>query len=41
MKQSSGTLIYQRTEQGLEVLLVHPSGNYNRHAALEHSQGRA
>ena len=31
MKQSSGTLIYRRARQGLEVLLVHPSGNYNRH----------
>src|SRR5262249_43511935 len=32
MKQSSGTLLYRRTERGLEVLLVHPSGNYNRKA---------
>lgn len=32
MKQSSGTLLYRRTERGLEVLLVHPSGNYNRRA---------
>lgn len=30
MKQSSGTLLYRRTEGRLEVLLVHPSGNYNR-----------
>ena len=30
MKQSSGTLLYRRTQAGLEVLLVHPSGNYNR-----------
>ncbi len=30
MKQSSGTLLY-RDNQGLEVLLVHPSGAYNRH----------
>jgi predicted NUDIX family NTP pyrophosphohydrolase len=30
-KQSAGTLLYRTTERGLEVLLVHPSGNYNRH----------
>ena len=30
MKQSSGTLLYHRREGRLEVLLVHPSGNYNR-----------
>jgi predicted NUDIX family NTP pyrophosphohydrolase len=32
MKQSAGTLLYRQGPQGLEVLLVHPSGNYNRHA---------
>jgi predicted NUDIX family NTP pyrophosphohydrolase len=32
MKQSAGTLLYRRGEGGLEVLLVHPSGPYNRHA---------
>ena len=31
MKQSAGTLLYRTTDRGLEVLLVHPSGNYNRH----------
>ncbi|HWG47760.1 MAG TPA: NUDIX domain-containing protein [Gemmataceae bacterium] len=31
-KQSAGTLLYRRGEDGLEVLLVHPSGPYNRHA---------
>jgi predicted NUDIX family NTP pyrophosphohydrolase len=31
-KQSAGTLLYRRTEAGVEVLLVHPSGAYNRHA---------
>ncbi len=31
-KQSAGTLLYRRTDAGLEVLLVHPSGNYNRKA---------
>lgn len=30
MKQSAGTLLYREGPQGLEVLLVHPSGNYNR-----------
>ena len=32
MKQSSGTLLYRQGSEGLEVLLVHPSGNYNRKA---------
>jgi predicted NUDIX family NTP pyrophosphohydrolase len=30
MRQSSGTLLYRRTGTDLEVLLVHPSGAYNR-----------
>jgi len=30
MKESAGTLLYRHTPDGLEVLLVHPSGNYNR-----------
>jgi predicted NUDIX family NTP pyrophosphohydrolase len=30
MKQSSGTLLYRRSGKDLEVLLVHPSGAYNR-----------
>jgi predicted NUDIX family NTP pyrophosphohydrolase len=30
VKQSAGTLLYRQGENGLEVLLVHPSGNYNR-----------
>lgn len=29
-KESSGTLLHRRTDGRLEVLLVHPSGNYNR-----------
>lgn len=29
-RQSSGTLLYRRLDGRLEVLLVHPSGNYNR-----------
>ncbi|OAI55197.1 hypothetical protein AYO44_00350 [Planctomycetaceae bacterium SCGC AG-212-F19] len=32
MKQSAGTLLYREGPKGLEVLLVHPSGNYNRKA---------
>lgn len=32
MRQSAGTLLYRRPADGLEVLLVHPSGGYNRHA---------
>jgi predicted NUDIX family NTP pyrophosphohydrolase len=29
-KQSSGTLLYRNADGHLQVLLVHPSGNYNR-----------
>jgi predicted NUDIX family NTP pyrophosphohydrolase len=32
MKQAAGLMIYRRQRDSLEVLLVHPSGNYNRHA---------
>jgi predicted NUDIX family NTP pyrophosphohydrolase len=32
MKQSAGTLLFRRLAEGLEVLLVHPSGAYNRRA---------
>jgi predicted NUDIX family NTP pyrophosphohydrolase len=32
MKQSAGTMLYRKGPGGLEVLLVHPSGNYNRRA---------
>ena len=31
-KQSAGTLLYRQGPGGLEVLIVHPSGPYNRHA---------
>lgn len=31
-KQSAGTLLYRQGSNGLEVLIVHPSGPYNRHA---------
>jgi predicted NUDIX family NTP pyrophosphohydrolase len=30
MKQSAGTILYRYNGDQLEVLLVHPSGNYNR-----------
>lgn len=30
MKQSAGTLLYRRDDRGLDVLIVHPSGAYNR-----------
>jgi predicted NUDIX family NTP pyrophosphohydrolase len=29
-RQSSGTLLYRQADDGVEVLIVHPSGNYNR-----------
>jgi len=32
VQESAGTLLFRRRGDGLEVLLVHPSGNYNRHA---------
>jgi len=32
VKQSSGTLLYRGTPPALEVLLVHPSGAYNRNS---------
>jgi predicted NUDIX family NTP pyrophosphohydrolase len=30
MKQAAGTLLYRYAGEDIEVLLVHPSGNYNR-----------
>jgi predicted NUDIX family NTP pyrophosphohydrolase len=30
MKQSAGTLLYRQSHEGVEVLIVHPSGAYNR-----------
>lgn len=32
MRESAGVLLYRDGPDGLEVLLVHPSGNYNRRA---------
>ena len=31
MKQAAGTLLYRDGPDGVQVLIVHPSGNYNRH----------
>lgn len=31
-RESSGTVLYRQTALGLEVLLVHPAGNFNRRA---------
>ena len=31
-KESSGTVLYRKVGAALEVLLVHPAGNYNRRA---------
>ena len=41
MRQSSGTLLYRQGPNGLEVLLVHPSGAYNRHAPWSIPKGEA
>ncbi len=41
MRESSGTLLYRRGTSGLEVLLVHPSGSYNRHAPWSVPKGEA
>lgn len=41
MRQSSGTLLYRQGPNGLEVLLVHPSGNYNRRAPWSIPKGEA
>ena len=32
MRQSAGTLLYRQGSAGLEVLIVHPSGGYNKNA---------
>lgn len=41
MRESSGTLLYRQGKDGLEVLLVHPSGSYNRHAPWSIPKGEA
>ena len=41
MKQSAGTLLYRRTKNGgVEVLLVHPSGRYNKKAPWSIPKGK-
>jgi predicted NUDIX family NTP pyrophosphohydrolase len=40
VKESSGTLLYRRTSLGLEVLIVHPSGDYNRRAPWSIPKGK-
>ena len=40
MKQSAGALLYRESNGVLEVLLVHPSGNYNRRAPWSIPKGR-
>lgn len=39
MLNSAGTLLYRSAAEAWEVLLVHPSGNYNRHAAWSIPKG--
>ena len=39
MKSAAGILLYRHTDRGLEVLLVHPSGNYNRKAMEAYRSG--
>ena len=40
MKQSAGTLLYREGPSGLEVLIVHPSGGYNRNAPWSLPKGQ-
>lgn len=40
MKESAGTLLYRRAPGGLEVLIVHPSGAYNRQAPWSIPKGK-
>jgi len=40
MKESAGTLLYRQDPAGLEVLLVHPSGAYNRRAPWSIPKGQ-
>ena len=40
MKQSAGTLLYRHGPGGLEVLIVHPSGGYNRSAPWSLPKGQ-
>ena len=40
VKQSAGTLLYREGPHGLEVLIVHPSGGYNRNAPWSLPKGQ-
>ena len=40
VKQSAGTLLYRVGPHGLEVLIVHPSGGYNRNAPWSLPKGQ-
>ena len=40
MTESAGTLLYRRTDGQLEVLIVHPSGRYNRGAPRSIPKGK-
>jgi len=37
---SSGTLLYRNGKKGLEVLIVHPAGDYNKNAAWSIPKGK-
>jgi predicted NUDIX family NTP pyrophosphohydrolase len=39
MQKSAGTLLYRPGANGMEVLIVHPSGNYNRRAPYSIPKG--
>ncbi len=39
-KDTAGTLLYRKRKDKLEVLLVHPAGNYNRKAAWSIPKGQ-
>jgi len=39
-KNTAGTLLYRKRKDQLEVLLVHPSGNYNRKASWSIPKGQ-
>jgi len=39
-KDAAGTLLYRKRKDQLEVLLVHPAGNYNRKAAWSIPKGQ-
>jgi predicted NUDIX family NTP pyrophosphohydrolase len=39
MKEAAGTLLYRKKAGNWEILLVHPSGNYNKKAAWSIPKG--